>query len=605
MKILKQILAICGMMAIVATTSCVDERYDLDNVSGEMHLFENGITIPLLQTGDMFFGDMISSEDEIVLNEKGVYEFGTNKDRLNLDMEIVDQVYIPEQNPDFGLIKTCKLPIPTFNSTPIPLPSDITDYVASLSVETDEIDSRVTRIEKIYTHEEWISTIKLSITDGTGAPISGGAMRVDMIKFDNYRLELPSVLILDRDRLSASGNIKVTPDDASNTIILNGEAEGSEIYVHVKINGLNIGNEIFVNNKIVIDEDIAMKGDISLTITNDGPMATYELGVKPTLNIPEVHMDEVLGNATLEANLEKEIVRIGSLPDFLESSETSLILTNPYVPIAIETTIPMDYIYADIELVPRDANGDYIYDDNGQKIEIKVDHMSVPGDSHDTPGPTTSYEYIACQRIPELDNLGYDFVECPELGMITKKIPSYIEVSGRGYTDPGHTYDFYVGESYHAELGYEVRIPFMVEQNTCIVYEAETTDLNADIFENLTMSTICVNADILNGFPAEMTLGVEPFDVNGNRIDGVEVIIPSSIKASETTELTENVVPAQTKMKLEIRELVKGEMQKIDQLKWQVKVLFPDRGLISKYQSLNMKISLELPEGIAINMDNL
>ena len=119
------------------------------------------------------------------------------------------------------------------------------------------------------------------------------------------------------------------------------------------------------------------------------------------------------------------------------------------------------------------------------------------------------------------------------------------------------------------------------------------------------MSTICVNADILNGFPAEMSLEVEPFDVNGNRIDGVEVIIPSSIKASETTELTENVVPAQTKMKLEIRELVKGEMQKIDQLNWRVRVLFPDKGLISKFQSLNMKISLELPEGIAINMDNL
>ena len=605
MKILKQILAICGMMAIVATTSCVDERYDLDNVSGEMHLFENGITMPLLQTGDMFFGDLISSEDEIVLNEKGVYEFGTNKDRLNLDMEIVNKVSIPEQNPDFGLIKTCKLPIPTFNSTPIALPSDITDYVASLLVETEKIDSRVTCIEKIYTHDEWISTISLSVIDASGAPFSGEGLRVDMIKFDNYRLELPSVLILDKEKLSASGNIKVSSEENSNVLILDGEAEGSEIYIYVKVNGFNIGDKVFVDNKIVIDEDIKMSGNISLTISNEGPMAIYELGVKPALNIPEVYMDEVLGNAILEAELEKEIVRIGSLPEFLESSETSLVLTNPYVPIVIETTIPMDYIYADIELVPRDANGDFIYDDNGQKIEIKVDHMSVPGDSHDTPGPTTSYEYIACQRIPELDNLGYDFVECPELGKITKKIPSYIEVSGRGYTDPAHIYDFYIGEFYHADLNYEVRVPFMVEQNTCIIYEDETTDLNADIFENLTLSSICLNADILNGFPAEMSLEVEPFDVNGNKIDGVEVIIPTSIKASETTELTENVVPARTKMKLEIKELTKGELQKIDQLKWRVKVLFPDKGLISKYQSLNMKISLELPEGIAINMDNL
>ena len=58
-------------------------------------------------------------------------------------------------------------------------------------------------------------------------------------------------------------------------------------------------------------------------------------------------------------------------------------------------------------------------------------------------------------------------------------------------------------------------------------------------------------------------------------------------------------------MRIEIRELVKGEMQKLDQLKWRVKVLFPDKGLVSIYQALNMKIALELPEGFGINMDNL
>ena len=200
--------------------------------------------------------------------------------------------------------------------------------------------------------------------------------------------------------------------------------------------------------------------------------------------------DQCRYNIHHSRELTKEVVNIGSLPDFLESPETSLVLTNPYVPIAIETTIPMSVIYADIVLVPRTADGNYIYDDNGEKIVISVNHMAVPGDDHDTPGPTTSYEYIACQRIPELDNLGYDFVECPQLGLITKRIPSYIEVSGRGYTDPNHIYDFYMGEPYHAELNYEVRVPFMVEQNTSIVYEDVTSDLNTDLFEVISASSM-------------------------------------------------------------------------------------------------------------------
>ena len=129
--------------------------------------------------------------------------------------------------------------------------------------------------------------------------------------------------------------------------------------------------------------------------------------------------------------------------------------------------------------------------------------------------------------------------------------------------------------------------------------------MNTDIFETLSASKIFANAKSLNGFPADMELGVELYDINGDKIDGIDVIIPEKIKASETTILTENVEPAETNMKVEIYETVKGAIQKIDRMDWTVKVSFPEKGLISKYQSLNIKIDLELPEGVDINFDNL
>lgn len=605
MKIKRLLFIISCMVALVSTTSCVDERYDLDNVSGEIHLFENGVALPLLQTGDLYFDDLISSEDEIVLNEKGVYEISTSSEVLSVEMQIVDKVRISEQNPDFGVIKSYNAIIPT-GSVTFELPSDLTDYNANLHCETAKIDEKVTYIEKIYTHDNWVSTIKFEVLDGSGNPISSQTgLKVDKIKFDNYKLELPSVLIMDKEQITTSGNINVTTDDNSNVIVLNGEAFENSVVIGVKINGVTIGEDMFVNNKIILDEEVSLNGAISLSVSNSGAMVEQTLQIAPTLNIPEVYIDEALGNTTMSDELENERVYIGELPDFLNNPETSLILTNPYIPIVIETTVPMDTIYADIVLVPKDESGNNIYNENGEKIEIEVNHIAVPGDDHETPGATIIYEYVACQRIPELDNLGYDFVECLELGTITQKIPSYIEVSGRGYTDPNHIYNFYMGELYHADINYEVRVPFMVEQNTCIVYEDVTSDLNTDLFEVISASSIILNAEILNGFPAEMSLSVEPFDVDGNKIEGLEVMIPSKINASETTELTENVVPAKTNMRIEIRELVKGEMQKLDQLKWRVKVLFPDKGLVSIYQALNMKIALELPEGFGINMDNL
>ncbi|MBR4119994.1 MAG: hypothetical protein IKK64_07970 [Bacteroidales bacterium] len=603
MDIKRLLFAIFCTVAILATSSCVDDRYDLDNVSGDVHLFENGVNLPLLQTGDLFFDDLVSSEDDIVVNEKGIYEFSTNKDEISFDLEIVEKVKIPQEVLDFGPIKSYDVIAPEGSAT-FALPSAITDYEADLHSETPEIDSRVTRIDTILTHEDWRPSIRFDILDDQGNQIKGD-ISIDKITFSNYKLELPSCLIIDKNNVSASDNITVTTFDDSNVLELNGETSSGSVFVDVKIEGVNIENGMFVNQKIILDEEVRMYGGISLSVSNRGSVKTQSLQVRPSLTIPEIYMDEAIGTAIMEDEIDDEKLYIGTLPEFLKDPATSLILTNPYVPIVIETTVPMDTIYADIVLEPRDENGNNIYDNDGNPIKIEIKHMAVPGDDHDTPGPTISYEYVACQEIPELKALGYDFVKCSELGMITKQIPSYIEVSGRGYTDPDHVYDFYMGEDYLSKIYYEVRVPFMLEADSRIVYSESTTDLNTDVFETLSASKIFANAKILNGFPADMELAVELYDINGDKIDGVDVIIPEKIKASETTILTENVEPAETNMKVEIYETVKGAMQKIDRMDWTVNVSFPDKGLVSKYQSLNIKIDLELPEGVDINFDNL
>ena len=608
MKLGKHFFVICSMVAIISATSCVDERYDLDNVSEEVHLFENGMTFPLLQTGNLYFGDLISSDNQIIVNENGVYEFGTDKGSINVETQVVNRIRVPEQNLKFGKVKSCESYIP--NGTQLfPLDAEYTSFSTNLDAETAPIDSKVTGLEAMYTYEEWVSEIRFSVLDGAGNPISASSgVTVDKIEFSNYQLGLPEALIIDKNATTASGNISVTVEEGSNTLTLNGASAGNEVVVYVKLKGVNIGDESFIDGKIVLNQPVEMGGAISLTMTNIGELTKQSLQIKPSVYIPQVYMDEAIGSAMLSDDMETEEISIGSLPDFLKSSETSLILTNPYIPIVIESALPIDALYANITLIPRDENRNYIYDDNGNPIIIKIKDVSVSGDLDAQTGLAVSKDYVACHEIPELESLGYSFIECQELGMITKEIPAYIEVSGNGHTNPDDVFHFYMGKSYNIGLEYEVRIPFMVEENTKIVYEEVTSDLNADmsdIFKTISTNEFFVNAKISNGFPANMSFNVEPFDVEGNKIEGIEIIIPGDIKASETIEITENVVPAETNLKLMFRELVKGEFQKIDQLKWRVDVVFPDKGLVSKYQALNMKIALELPGGIAIDMDNL
>ena len=605
MKIGKHFFAICSLVAIISATSCVDERYDLDNVSEEVHLFENGITFPLLQTGDLYFGDLISSDNQIVVNENGVYEFGTDKGSIAVETQVVSRVRVPQQKLKFGTIKSCETNIQS-GSYLVPLAEEFTNFDTNLDAQTAPIDSRVIGLESMYTNDNWVSEIRFSVLDGSGNPISSeSGVTVDEIAFSNYQLELPKALIIDKNETTASGNISVTTEEGSNTLTLNGSSAGNEVVVYVKLKGVYIGDESFIDGKIVLNQHVGMSGAISLTMTNTGSLTKQSLQIKPSVYIPEVYMDEAVGRANLSDDMEKEEISIGSLPDFLKSSETSLILTNPYIPIVIESSLLIDALYADITLIPRDENRNYIYDDKGNPIIIEIEDVSVYGNLDPQTGLAVCKDYVACQRIPELESLGYSFIECQELGMITKEIPAYIEVSGDGHTNPDEVFHFYMGKSYNIGLEYEVRIPFMVEENTRIVYEEVTSDLNADIFNTITADEIFVNAKILNGFPADMSFEVEPYDVEGNKIDGIEILIPEEIKASETVVLTENVVPAETNLRLVIRELVKGDIKKIDQLKWRVNVVFPDKGLISKYQALNMKIALELPDGIVLDMDNL
>ena len=605
MKLGKHFFVICSMVTIISATSCVDERYDLDNVSEEVHLFENGINFPLLQTGNLYFGDLMSSDNQIVVNENGVYEFGTDEGSISVKTQVVDRIRVPQQNLKFGTIKSCEIYIPN-GSISRTLDAEYTEFDTNLDASTAPIDSKVVGLESMYTYDDWVSEIRFSVLDGSGKPISSeSGVTVDEIAFENYRLELPDALIIDKNRTTASGNISVTKEDGSNTLILNGASASNKVVVKVKLKGVYIGDESFIDGKIVLNQHVGMSGAISLTMTNRGSLTKQSLQIKPSVYIPEVYMDEAVGRANLSDDMEKEEISIGSLPDFLKSSETSLILTNPYIPIVIESSLLIDALYADITLIPRDENRNHIYDDNGNPIIIEIKDVSVSGDLDPQTGLAVCKDYVACQRIPELESLGYSFIECQELGMITKEIPAYIEVSGNGHTNPEDVLHFYMGESYNIDLDYEVRIPFMVEENTRIVYEEVTSDLNADIFNTITADEIFVNAKILNGFPANMSFEVEPYDVEGNKIDGIEILIPEEIKASETVVLTENVVPAETNLRLVIRELVKGDIKKIDQLKWRVNVVFPDKGLISKYQALNMRIALELPDGIVLDMDNL
>lgn len=583
-------------------SSCVDEKFDMDNVSSDIHLFENGVSFPLLSTGDMAFEKLISSEDDIYVNDQGLYEITTTDGHLITDVDIIPKFNVPAQDLDFGTIKSYSEKIPVYGSAEyrVNLPQEFTNYNADLNIESGTVDSRVKSIDSVFVHSEWLSEITLSV-------ICEGSSAVELKKviFDNYKIVFPADLIIDKNNIKIPSTINVKTDKNNNDIIISGEIETSQLKFEVGIKGVHSeSNMLNSDNKVVFNDKVEVKGNISLLLKTASVETQMSFKVVPTLYIPEADVDEAFGKVELKVNKTSETIYINSLPSFLTDENTSLSLYNPYLPIEIKTTLPMS-ASANIKLYPKDKDGNYICDDNGQQVIISVDEMSIHGDDHDISGPSTFYEYVACHRIAEFDNNEYDFVSCENLGKLTEKIPYSIDVIGEGYNDPNEEHDFFLGEPYDLDIKYKLNVPFFLNGGSKIQYNDSTLDLNADVFETISAKTIFANAIIKNGFPAEMEIFAELCDVNGEKLDGIEVVIPQKIKASESVGITDDVVPAETNMKIEFREIEPGQMNLIDRINWKVNASFPDKGAISKYQKLNMKINLELPDGISIDLDNL
>lgn len=82
----KFLLATC-IAALFA--SCTDQKYDFDNMSKDVHLFDNGIYFPLLTT-DIPFSRMIEGyEENIGLQEDGIYFIHSNPGTVDVSGEII------------------------------------------------------------------------------------------------------------------------------------------------------------------------------------------------------------------------------------------------------------------------------------------------------------------------------------------------------------------------------------------------------------------------------------------------------------------------------------------------------------------------------------
>lgn len=585
------------LFTYILLLSCIDKRYDMDNISNDMHLFENGVSIPLLRTGDLKFEKLISSQDDIRLNEEGVYEFYSEEKNFHTHIDKIPKISVSEQQPNFGTIKSHTATINGFSTETIPLDKDITSYETMVNIETEKLDDRLIEVYSVSTHSNWVSKITLSVVDENEKPLSGN-IKVKGMVFDNYKLNFPKKLIIDKIANVTEGVNCII--NSNNEITLNGSVSGDILELEIKISGIDGGDENLINSdrKIAISEKIEIGGKISLEVISSGSSKKQTFKVKPALFIPGAKIDEGKGKIKLDVEIMEDEVKIGSLPSFITSGGTVLKLSNPYMPLYATSTVPMS-VKSNIKMYPKDADGNYIYD-NGERVEVSINDLSIPGDNHGDALASNFYEYVACEKIGYYDNNGFKYVECVNLDKICAKIPTSIEIFAEGESDASDIQEFYFDEEFYIDINYRIHVPFSLDAGSKIEYKESTTDLNkdiSDIFKSISLTSLFVDAVIKNDFLANMTFDLDLYDKEGNKLNGngIGVLIPdNSIRAKDETNI-----------RIELKESLDGKLKLIDKIDWKINVLFPEKADVVKEHFINMKINLELPKGFSLDFEDL
>lgn len=216
-------------------------------------------------------------------------------------------------------------------------------------------------------------------------------------------------------------------------------------------------------------------------------------------------------------------IDLGEELDFLKEEGNFITLAEPQIEIVLKNTIcvPVD---VEMQIHSKDDKGVTI-----SSITVgKNDGVSIlPAKYDERTGdvePVTTKIFLTVDST-RVSKIGYNNVEIKELANLLERIPDNIEFKIQPIVDQSCTHHVDITDTLTFSGTYDVNIPLKFD-NFNFVYNDTITGLAESLGENVDMlSNIKLNAkmNITNTIPLALKMDIEPLDIDGNRIDGMEV----------------------------------------------------------------------------------
>lgn len=377
---------------------------------------------------------------------------------------------------------------------------------------------------------------------------------------DKATINLPGYLQIS----SVNGNDNGVPMVNGSKITVENVSTSRNLRLTIKAKKLDFANQD-AYGKVVIGDNgsIKMDGyfDLGLEAHVTGvPTSALSIGANVTVN--DITLKSATGIFDPEINISSlGDVSVTGVPDFLSEDGVRADLDNPQIILSIQN---------DMDAAAK-VSAKVISTKNGQNLAtVQLPEMHIYKTTvtpvtkicicrHKTAELTAQY---GAANVYEVSNLAT---------LINQHIPDHVQITDvEAKADLSQEMTIEFGRNYNVVPSYEIYAPLAFAEDAVIEYADDFDGWNDDL-DDLELSEgtyVRLTADAQNLVPATLIVEATPLGLEGADISN---LIEVNVKKGTVKASADGVTAENSPLEIELREKVKGGLQKLDGLSYKVK----------------------------------
>lgn len=531
-----------------SVTGCTNDDYDFDQIDATMGFGSGELEIPASSTMNIPLSDILE------LEEGGSVKIAANGDYLF-------QLTGSDASSASPMISPIVLTGRSYANT-------ITLSTHSTAKGTRAAGTHLSFVspkQQMFVYngtDAAVKSLKSAEVDGEivlNVNLTLGGLSSAITKLDKVTLTLPGYLQISQ----VTRNGKPIEHNGSKITVEN-VSTSRNLQLTIKAKKLDFENQNDYG-KVAIDNNgsIKMDGYFDLGIEADATgVPTSALTIGANVNVNDITLKSATGIFDPEINISSlGDVTVTGVPDFLSEDGVRADLENPQIILTVHN---------DMDAAAK-VSAKVISTKNGQDLatvqlpEMNISKTTVASETkicicrHKTAELKAQY---GAANVYEVSNLAT---------LINQHIPDHVQITDvEAKADLSQEMTIEFGRNYRIEPSYEIYAPLAFAEDAVIEYADDFDGWNDDIDDlELAKGTyLRLTADAQNLVPATLIVEATPLGLDGTDISN---LIEVNVKKGTVKASIDGVTAATSPLEIELREKVKGGLQKLDGLSYKVK----------------------------------